>query len=39
MTARGRTRADTAQAIVAKLRAGMSPDLRVFHPIAEAGHA
>jgi hypothetical protein len=37
--AEDRTRADTAQAIVAKLRDGMLPDLRVFYPVAEAGHA
>jgi hypothetical protein len=35
----GRTRATTADAIVVKLRDGMLPDLRVFHPMAEAGHA
>jgi hypothetical protein len=33
----GRTRADTAHDIVVKLRARMLPDLRVFHPVAEAG--
>jgi hypothetical protein len=37
--AEDRTRAATAQAIVVKLRAGMLPDLRVFHPMADAGHA
>jgi hypothetical protein len=36
--AEGRTRAATAEAIVLKLRAGMLPDLRVFHPMA-AGRA
>jgi hypothetical protein len=37
--AEGRTRAATAEAIVAKLRDGMLPDLRVFYPVAGAGHA